>query len=69
MRRRNPQTLRQIILLAVLIAMSVYVAADAVRGAHGLVSNQLLRAKIAAMKMDLAALRAQRARLERDAEL
>ncbi len=69
MRGQNPQTLRRIILLAVLIAMSVYVASDAVRGPHGLVANQLLHAKIAAMKKDLAALKAQRARLERDAEL
>ncbi len=69
MRRRNPQVLRQIILLAILIAMSVYVTADAVRGPHGLIANELLRAKIAEMNKDLAALRAQRARLERDAEL
>ncbi len=69
MRGRNPQTLRQIILLAVLIAMIGYVATDAVRGPHGLVANQLLRAKIAAMKKDLTALKVQRSRLERDAEL
>ncbi len=69
MRGRNPQVLRQIILLAVLIAMSVYVTADAVRGPHGLIANELLRAKIADMNKDLAALRAQRTRLERDAEL
>ncbi len=69
MRGRNPQVLRQIILLAALMAMSVYVAADAVRGPHGLIANELLRAKIAEMKKDLTALKAQRARLERDAEL
>ncbi len=69
MRGRNPQVLRQIILLAVMIAMSVYVTADAVRGPHGLIANELLRAKIAEMNKDLAALRAQRTRLERDAEL
>jgi len=69
MRGQKPQTLRQIVLFAALIAMSMYVAADAVRGPHGLVANQILRAKIAAMKRDLAALKGQRARLERDAEL
>ena len=69
MRGRKPQTLRQIMLLFALAAMIVYVASDAVRGPHGLLANQMLRTKIAAMKKDLAALKAQRARLERDAEL
>jgi cell division protein FtsB len=48
--------------------MIVYVAADAVRGPHGLIANQLLRAKITTLQKDLAALKAQRTRLERDAE-
>ena len=69
MRGQEPQTLRQIMLFAVLVAMTVYVAADAVRGPHGLVANRMLSAKIVAMKRDLGALKAQRARLERDAEL
>jgi cell division protein FtsB len=69
MRGQKPQTLRQIMLFAALVAMTVYVAADAVRGPHGLVANRMLHAKIAAMKRDLGALKAQRARLERDAEL
>jgi len=69
MRGQKPQTLRQIMLFAVLVAMTAYVAADAVRGPHGLVANRMLRTKITAMKRDLAALKAQRARLERDAEL
>ena len=69
MRAQKPQTLRQIMLFAALIAMTVYVASDAVRGPHGLVANRMLRAKIAAMKRDLGALKVQRARLERDAEL
>jgi cell division protein FtsB len=69
MRGQKPQTLRQIMLFAALIAMTVYVGSDAVRGPHGLVANRMLRAKITAMKKDLAALKAQRARLERDAEL
>jgi cell division protein FtsB len=69
MRGRNSQILRQMMLLAALIGMIVYVAADAVRGPHGLVANQMLRAKVALMRKDLAALKTQRARLERDAEL
>ena len=69
MRGQNSQILRQMMLLAALIGMIVYVAADAVRGPHGLVANQMLRAKIALMRKDLAALKTQRARLERDAEL
>jgi cell division protein FtsB len=69
MRGQNSQILRQMMLLAALIGMIVYVAADAVRGPHGLVANQMLRAKVALMRKDLAALKTQRARLERDAEL
>ena len=69
MRGQKPQTLRQIMLFAALVAMTVYVAADAVRGPHGLVANRMLRTKIAAMNRDLSALKGQRARLERDAEL
>ena len=69
MRGQKPETLRQIMLFAALIAMTVYVAADAVRSPHGLVANRMLHTKIASMKRDLAALKSQRARLERDAEL
>ena len=69
MRGQNSRILRQMMLLAALIGMIVYVAADAVRGPHGLVANQMLRAKVALMRKDLAALKTQRARLERDAEL
>ena len=69
MRGQNSQILRQMMLLAALIGMIVYVGADAVRGPHGLVANQMLRAKIALMRKDLATLKTQRARLDRDAEL
>ena len=69
MRGQNSQILRQMMLLAALIGMIVYVGVDAVRGPHGLVANQMLRAKIALMRKDLATLKTQRARLERDAEL
>ncbi len=68
-RGRKQRLLRQTVLFAALIAMIVYVASDAVRGAHGLIANQLLHAKISALQKDLAALKTQRARLERDAEL
>jgi len=69
MRRRDTHIFGQITLFAALIGMIIYVASDAVRGAHGLIANQMLRTKIAAMKKDLAALKAQRARLEHDAKL
>ena len=63
------RTLRQLIFFAVISGLIVYVAADAIRGPHGLAANQLLSSRVAAMKKELAALQAQRARLERDAEL
>lgn len=66
---RRTQIWRQIALFAALAVMIACVAADAVRGAHGLIVNRMLHAKIAAMKKDLTALKAQRSRLERDAEL
>ena len=69
MRRQKPQMWRQVVLFAVIAAMIVYVAADAIRGPHGLVANRMLQAKIAAMKNDLATIKAQRGSLERDAEL
>jgi cell division protein FtsB len=68
-RGRKQRLLRQTILFAALIGMIVYVAADAIRGPHGLIANKVLRAKLEALHDDLAALKAQRARLERDAEL
>ncbi|WP_127076285.1 FtsB family cell division protein [Rhodomicrobium lacus] len=66
---RNGRLLRQFGLLAVFLALIAYVAADAVRGPHGLIANELLRAKIADLNKDLAALKRERARLERDADL
>ena len=66
---QKQRLLRQTLLLAAITAMMLYVAADAVRGPHGLIANQLLRTKVVRMKQDLAALKAQRVRLERDAEL
>src|ERR1700693_6651025 len=69
MHGKRRKFLRQLLLFGVLAALIVYVAADAVRGAHGLVANQLLRARIDTLNKELAALKAQRTRLERDAEL
>jgi cell division protein FtsB len=66
---RKNRLLRQVIALAAIVAATGYVASDAVRGPHGLIANQTLRAKIAALQKELTALKAQRGRLERDAEL
>jgi cell division protein FtsB len=68
MRARQP-FLRYFILFAILLMLIAYVASDAVRGPHGLVAKQRLDAKIVALQKELASLKAQRVRLERDAEL
>jgi cell division protein FtsB len=68
MRARQP-FLRHFILFAILLMLIAYVASDAVRGPHGLVAKQRLDAKIVALQKELASLKAQRVRLERDAEL
>lgn len=61
--------LRQLILFSILLALIAYVAGDAINGAHGLIAKRRLDAKIAALKKEQAALKAQRTRLEQDAEL
>jgi cell division protein FtsB len=61
--------MRLFILFAVLLGLTLYVAAEAVRGAHGLAANKLLNARVEALTKDLAALKAEHARLERDAAL
>ena len=61
--------LRQLILFAALLGLIGYVASEAVRGAHGLAANRQLNARIAAMSNELAELKAEHARLERDAAL
>jgi cell division protein FtsB len=61
--------LRQFSLLAVLLGLIVYVASDAIRGAHGLAAHEQLQARIDALSKELAALKSERARLERDEEL
>ncbi len=68
--RHGLQTqVRQSLLLFALIGLIGYVSADAIRGAHGLAANQRLHARIDALNKELATLKSQRARLERDAEL
>jgi cell division protein FtsB len=66
---RNHRLLGQILALAAILTATGFVAADAVRGPHGLIASQNLHARISTLKKDLSALKAQRSRLERDAEL
>ncbi len=66
---RRQRVLREAFVLAAILAAIGYVAADAVQGPHGLVANQALHGRIAALQKDLSALKGQRIRLERDAEL
>ncbi|MGO9476246.1 MAG: FtsB family cell division protein [Rhodomicrobium sp.] len=61
--------MRQVILLAVLLGLMGYVASEAVRGAHGLIANRQLHARVDALAGELAQLKAEHARLERDAAL
>jgi cell division protein FtsB len=61
--------LRQIFLFSALSGLIVYVASEAIRGAHGLAANKQLEARIEALANELATLKAERARLERDAAL
>jgi cell division protein FtsB len=60
---------RQLFLFAALLGLLSYVASEAVRGAHGLIANRQLNARIEALGKELAQLKAERARLERDAAL
>jgi cell division protein FtsB len=61
--------MRLLILFAVLSAACLYVAADAIRGTHGLIARQRIEAKMAAMSAELAKVKAERTALERDADL
>jgi cell division protein FtsB len=61
--------MRLFILFVVLLGLIFYVAAEAVRGSHGLVANRLLIARVEALKKELAALKGEHARLDRDAAL
>jgi len=68
-RGHSGRLLRQVGFFAVLLVLIAYVAADAIRGPHGLIANELLRARIADLNKDLSSLKRERARLERDADL
>jgi cell division protein FtsB len=61
--------LRQFTLFIVFIGLIVYVASEAIRGAHGLAANKQLNARVEALTKELAALKTERAKLERDAAL
>jgi cell division protein FtsB len=61
--------MRLLILFAMLLGLIFYVATEAVRGAHGLAANKQLNARVDALRKELAALKAEHARLERDAAL
>jgi len=61
--------LRHSFLFLALAGLIVYVASEAIRGAHGLAANRQLNARIEALTKELSALKAERARLERDAAL
>jgi cell division protein FtsB len=66
---RKNQLIRQALALGAILATICYVASDAVRGAHGLIANQILRARIEALQKELTTLKTQRMGLERDAKL
>jgi cell division protein FtsB len=61
--------MRLFILFAALLGLMSYVAADAVRGAHGLAANKQLSARVEALAKELTTLKAEHLRLERDAAL
>jgi cell division protein FtsB len=60
---------RQFILFLALIGLIGYVASEAVHGAHGLLANRQLNTRVEALSKELAQLKAEHARLERDAAL
>jgi cell division protein FtsB len=61
--------MRQFILFLVLLGLIGYVAAEAVRGAHGLVASRQIQARVEALTKELAQLKIEHTRLERDAAL
>ncbi len=60
---------RQLALFLVFACLIGFVAADAVRGPHGLEASRQITARIGTMTKELGELRAEHARLERDAAL
>jgi cell division protein FtsB len=61
--------MKQFILFLVLLTLIGYVAAEAVRGAHGLVANRQIQARVDALTKELTQLKAEHGRLERDTAL
>ena len=61
--------MRQFILFLALLALSGYVAGEAVHGAHGLIAHRQIQARVEAMTKELFQLKAEHVRLERDAAL
>lgn len=61
--------MRQFMLFLALLGLIAYVASEAVHGAHGLLANRQLNARVEALSKELAQLKAEHARLERDAAL
>ena len=61
--------MRLFILFMVLLGLIFYVATEAVRGAHGLAANRQLNTRVELLTKELAALKAEHTRLERDAAL
>jgi cell division protein FtsB len=61
--------MRQFILFLVLLGLIGYVAAEAVRGAHGLVASRQIQARVETLTKELAQLKTEHTRLERDAGL
>ena len=59
--------MRQFILFLVLLELIGYVAAEAVRGAHGLVASLQIQARVEALTKELAQLKTEHTRLEHDA--
>jgi len=61
--------MRLFILFVMLLGLIFYVATEAIRGAHGLAANKQLNARVEVLTNELAALKAEHTRLERDAAL
>ncbi len=61
--------MRQFTLFLALLGLIAYVASEAVGGAHGLLANKQLHARVEALTKELTQLKAEHARLERDAAL
>lgn len=68
-RWKRHRLIRQFALLAILLALIAAVANDAIHGPSGLQAKKDLEKRVEGLKADLATLKRERARLERNAEL